>query len=204
MGSAQGDDLNCCLQTDLIRLDQVGVTGMLPFPYLAFSRLLFHALLLILSFLLWFCSSLLLLLVPSVFQPPIFFSHFLQSCSSPPTVSPLLSFFHITILTKTSSFVSPSPPLFHFLCLPTVPETTGALPPFSLRNRPKREHGEKHPQQLPGHAHAHDKVQPEGGGRSSRKPQDRVKLHRLSNDTKVSDRRLYLTDPSASSKRRRE
>lgn len=96
------------------------------------------------------------------------------------------------------------PPLFHFLCLPTVPETTGALPPFSLRNRPEREHGEKHPQQLPGHAHAHDKVQPEGGGRSSRKPQDRVKLHRLSNDTKVSDRRLYLTDPSASSKRRRE
>lgn len=29
MGSSEGDDLNCCLWTDLIRLDQVGVTGML-------------------------------------------------------------------------------------------------------------------------------------------------------------------------------
>lgn len=95
--------------------------------------------------------------------PNLFFSHLpLFSCL------PLL----ISLISFSPVFLSPLPP-----SLSTVPETSRALPSFPLRDRPKRQHGEEHPQQLPRHAHAHDKVQPEGRGRSSGEPQNRVHFY---------------------------
>lgn len=83
------------------------------------------------------------------------------------------------------------PPLL--LCLPAVPETTRALSSIPLRDRPKREHGEEHPQQLHRHAHAHDEVQPEGGGRSSGKPEKRVQFQRPLNSAARLSMEIYLT-----------
>ena len=110
-------------------------------------------------------SPLSLLLSPPDTLPNLVFSHLpLFSCL------PLL----ISVISFSPVFLSPLPP-----SLSTVPETSRALPSFPLRDRPKRQHGEEHPQQLPRHAHAHDKVQPEGSGRSSGEPQNRVHVYQI-------------------------
>lgn len=83
------------------------------------------------------------------------------------------------------------PPLL--LCLPAVPETTRALSSIPLWDRPQWEHGEEHPQQLHRHAHTHDEVQPEGGGGSSGKPENRVQFLCPPNCAARLSMEIYLT-----------
>lgn len=122
-------------------------------------------------------SCLWFLVQPILFcHHPIISSHSLQFLFSLSSHSPLsnllsliLSYFCAHSLSSSSTPLLP-------LCLPTVPETTWALPSFPLRDGPKREHREEHPQQLSRHAHTYDEIQPEGGGGSPRKPQKWVPL----------------------------
>lgn len=163
----------------------VFVSSILGFPFLIFSLItpstlpfhlpFLHAFLSLLSSL----SSVLLIFFHS-FYPII-----LPSPSNKQNVSHLPS--------SGLPCLSSSTPRLFTLFLPTVPETTWALSSFPLRNRPKREHREEYPQQLPRHAHTHDEIQPEGSGRSARKPQNRVQFHWHVNYTTLLGKVIFST-----------